>query len=135
MAEMPAGFSWPFLDEMSKWTLGVGLAIAAVGGVILRSPLFAAAVLAGVLADVAIVRTTVHKGMAAEASHTIAPSVAGLFVGLRLAIKAAILLVAYLAGNPQEFWGAVIGVVLFDSVLLTVGSVRAASSMFQTKER
>jgi hypothetical protein len=54
---------------------------------------------------------------------------------VRLAIKAVILVVAYLAGNPELFWGAVLGVVLFDTVLLTVGSVKAASTMFQTKER
>jgi hypothetical protein len=135
MADSPTGFTWPFLEEMSSWTLGLGLAIAAVGGVIVRDPLFSAAVLAGVLADVALVRTTVHRGMKAEVAHTIGPGLAGLFVGVRLAIKALILLVAYFAGDTAEFWGAVIGVVLFDTVILIVGSVRAASTMFQAKER
>jgi len=135
MADSPTGFSWPFLESMSKWTLGIGILAAVVGGILLKSPVFAAAVLAGVLADVAIVRTTVHRAMKAEVEHTVAPAVAGLFVGVRLAIKAVILVVAYLAGNPQMFWGAVLGVVLFDTVLLTVGSVKAASTMFQTKER
>ena len=106
-----------------------------VGGVVTRDPLFVAAVLAGVLADVAIVRTTVHKGLAAEASHSISPSIAGLFVGLRLAVKALILVVAYFSGDRQLFWGAVVGVVLFDTVLLVVGSIRAASTMFEAKER
>jgi hypothetical protein len=129
------GFSWPFLEEMSNWTLGVGVVAALVGGVITRDPLFVAAVLAGVLADVAIVRTTVHKGLAAEASRSISPSIAGLFVGLRLAVKALILVVAYFSGDRQLFWGAVIGVVLFDTVLLVVGSIRAASTMFEAKER
>ncbi len=135
MADSPAGFSWPFLESMSRWTLGIGILAAALGGILLKSPVFAAAVLAGVLADVAIVRTTVHRAMKAEVEHTVAPAVAGLFVGVRLALKAVILVVAYLAGNPQMFWGAVLGVVLFDTVLLTVGSVKAASTMFQTKER
>jgi hypothetical protein len=135
MVDSPIGFSWPFLEEMSNWTLGIGIAGAVIGGLVLRSPLFAAAVLAGVLADVAIVRTTVHRAMRADEEHTVAPSVAGLFVGARLAIKAVILVVAYLAGNPQEFWGAVLGVVLFDTVLITVGSIKAASTMSQTKER
>lgn len=135
MADALTGFSWPFLESMSKWTLGIGIVAAFVGGILLKSPVFAAAVMAGVLADVAIVRTTVHRAMKAEVEHTVAPAVAGLFVGVRLAIKAVILVVAYLAGNPQMFWGAVLGVVLFDTVLLTVGSVKAASTMFQTKER
>ncbi len=135
MATSPIGFSWPFLDEMSKWTFGVGLVVALAGGVILKSPFFVAAVLAGVLADVAIVRTTVHRGISAQASGGVTPSVAGIFVGLRLGIKAFILVVAFLSGNPQEFWGAVIGVVLFDTVLLTVGSFKAASTMFSAKER
>lgn len=135
MADSPTGFSWPFLEAMSNWTLGIGVAAAVMGGFVLRSPLFAAAVMAGVLADVAIVRTTVHRAMRADEEHTVAPSVAGLFVGVRLAVKAVILLVAYLAANPPEFWGAVLGVVLFDTVLITVGSVKAASTMFQTKER
>jgi uncharacterized membrane protein AbrB (regulator of aidB expression) len=135
MADSPTGFSWPFLESMSRWTLGIGILAAVVGGILLKSPVFAAAVMAGVLADVAIVRTTVHRAMKAEVEHTVAPAVAGLFVGVRLAIKAVILVVAYLAGNPELFWGAVLGVVLFDTVLLTVGSVKAASTMFQTKER
>ena len=135
MADSPTGFSWPFLESMSNWTLGIGIVAALAGGVFLRSPMFAAAVMAGVLADVAIVRTTVHRAVQAEAEHTVAPAVAGLFVGVRLAIKAIILVVAYFAGNPQMFWGAVLGVVLFDTVLLTVGSIKAASTMIQTKER
>ncbi len=134
-ADNPTGFSWPFLESMSTWTLVTGVIVAVAGGILLKNPLFAAAVLAGVLADVAIVRTTVHRGMRAEAAHTMLPSVAGLFVGVRLAVKAAILVVAYVAGDTTEFWGAVIGVVLFDTVLLTVGSVRAATTMFGTKER
>jgi uncharacterized membrane protein HdeD (DUF308 family) len=135
MAQAPTGFSWPFLESMSNWTLVIGVLAAIVGGAVLGSPTFAAAVMAGVLADVAIVRTTVHRAVQAEADHTVAPAVAGLFVGVRLAIKAVILVVAYLAGNSQMFWGAVLGVVLFDTVLLTVGSIKAASSMIQTKER
>lgn len=133
--DAPAGFSWPFLDSMAKWTLAIGIVAAVVGGYFLSSPLFAAAVLAGVLADVAIVRTTVHRGERAQANGTVGPGIASLFVGVRLLIKAGILVVAFLAGNAPEFWGAVLGVVLFDTVLLVVGSIKAASTMFATKER
>jgi hypothetical protein len=135
MPETSAGFSWRFLEEMSTWTLGFGLLIAIAGGFILGNPLFLAAVLAGVLADVAIVRTTAHRGMRDETEHVVNPALAGLFVGVRLVVKAAILVIGYLAPNPEVFWGAVIGVVLFDTVLLIVGSVRAASSMREAKER
>lgn len=135
MDQDTTGFSWPFLESMSTWTLWVGIVVAGVGGLLLGDALFAVAVLAGVLADVVIVRTTVHRGTRAEMTHAVMPSIAGLFVGVRLVIKAVILIVAYLAVDPAEFWGAVIGVVLFDTVLLTVGSVRAASTAFGTKGR
>ena len=128
-------FTWEFLEEIANWTLGIGVVIALGGAIVTRSPSFAAAVLAGVLADVALIYTSAHRANRAESAEAFDPHLAWLFVGGRLVIKTIVLVAAYFAASETTFWGAVIGVVLFDTVLLTFGSVRAASNMLQAKER
>jgi len=128
-------FTWEFLEEIANWTLGIGVAIAIIGAIITRSSLFAVALLAGVLADVALTYTTAHRANRADSAEPFSPNLAWLFVGGRLVIKTIVLVAAFFAEAASTFWGAVIGVVLFDTVLLTFGSVRAASSMLQAKER
>ena len=135
MADSPTGFSWPFLEDMSRWTLGIGTRGGARRRHRASSPMFAAAVLAGVLADVAIVRTTVHRAMKAEGSTPSRRRSPGCSSAFDSPSRQSSSWWRISPGTPQLFWGAVLGVVLFDTVLLTVGSVKAASTMFQTKER
>jgi hypothetical protein len=129
------GFSWEFLDEMSVWALGLGVAIAIVGGVLLESAAFAIGCLVALGVDVALVRVATHRArreLAEGRIDSVAPTV--MLAG-RLVVKAGLLVAAIFVPQMLGFTGTVVGVLVYDTTLIVVGSIVAASrTMRHTKE-
>ena len=121
------GFEWGFLDEISWWTLGIGVAIAAAGGYLLRDLAFAIGCLVAVGIDVAIVLSAsrrARKELEDGRIDAVAPIV--MLAG-RLVVKAGLLALALAMPRLLSFTGAVAGALTFDITLALVGSVIALS--------
>ena len=121
------GFSWDFLDEMSRWALGIGVAIALGGAFVTRQLPFAIGCLVAVTIDVALVRLVVrHARRTVDSGEIDAVSPLVMVVG-RLLVKAGLLVLALSFPSVMSFAGTVVGVLAYDVTLSFVGSIVAAT--------
>jgi hypothetical protein len=121
------GFEWGFLDEISWWTLGIGVALAAGGAYLLRDLAFAIGCLVAVCVDVAIVMSASRRArneLEAGRIDAVAPIV--MLAG-RLVVKTGLLALALVLPRVLSFTGTVAGALTFDITLALVGSVIALS--------
>lgn len=121
------GFSWEFLDEMTVWSLVVGLAIAIVGGFLFESVAFAVGCLVALAVDLGLVRIATNRGRAEVAGgrlDSIAPTV--MLAG-RLIAKACLLGAAVFVPKVLGFTGTIAGALTFDVTLVVAGSIVAVS--------
>jgi hypothetical protein len=121
------GFSWPFIDELSWWTVGIALAVSGVAFFYAGDTAFVVGCLVGVAVDVGLVRLASIRGrreLEAGRIDAVAPMI---MVPGRLMAKVGLLLVAFFFPTFMSLAGTVVGVLLFDLTLAVVGSVLAAS--------
>lgn len=118
--------SWAFLRDMGHWALALGGFAAVAGYAITRDPGFLMGVLVGTLLDVAtleiMLRAATHGGR--DTSIDGIQRAAGLFA-LRVIAKAALLVAAFLLPDVLDLAGTAIGVLVVDTTVLVVGSLRA----------
>lgn len=119
-------FSLGFLKEMMRWA--GGLAAVGILGLVLTGRFAAAVALTvGAVIDIGSLWGIVHYGERALGSDsTLAGGLAGLFMAGRLVLKGFVLGAAALFPRTLDPWGAVAGVLVVDSTIMTVGAVRAA---------
>jgi hypothetical protein len=121
----PITFDLGFLDQIAKLTL----ALAAIGAVLSwtlgAGMAFAVALVIAVVVDVALVFMATHRARLGLEQGHVDPIASVLMFAGRLVVKAVILGLAFLSAIPSLFWGAVVGVVLFDLTLAVGGSVIA----------
>jgi len=125
------GFSWDFLDEMTVWSLVIGLVIAVGGGFLLGSVSFAVGCVVALIVDVALVRVSTHRArqeLLEGRIDSVAPTV--MLAG-RLVVKAGLLVAAIFVPQMLGFAGTVAGALTFDLTLVVVGSIIAASRTMQ----
>jgi hypothetical protein len=129
------GFSWDFIDEIGVWSLVIGVAIALVGGYLLRSAGFAVGCLVAVGVDVALVRVATRRGRRALSEGSVDAVAPTLMLAGRLLVKTALLVIALFVPQEFVFAGTIVGALTFDVTLALVGSVLAASrTMRHSKE-
>ena len=129
------GFSWDFIDEMSVWSLIIGVSIALIGGFLLKSVAFAVGCLVAVGVDVALVRIATRSGRRAFGEGRIDSVAPTVMLAGRLVVKAGLLVVALFVPQDLAFAGTVVGALTFDITLVVVGSIIAASrTMRRPKE-
>jgi len=121
------GFEWSFLDEIGRWALGVGVVASAAGVAVTRDPAFAVACMAATAIDVLLVSLSVRRASHGLDSGHIDPVAPLVMLAGRLVVKAGLLLVAMLSHDTAAFWGAVVGVMVFDVTLAFGGSAIAIS--------
>jgi hypothetical protein len=128
------GFEWSFLDEISRWALGVAVLASAIGSVYTRGAAFAVACMTATIVDLALVELSVRRArreLEAGRIDTVAPIV--MLAG-RLIVKAGVLVLALLVNNAVVFQGAVVGVLVFDVTLAFGGSAIAISRGVRPRE-
>lgn len=118
-------FSWHFLEEVARWTLGVSAA-GVVVATLLGNPAFAFAWALTVAVDVALVYVAARRGERAADPGGFDRTALVLFTGVRFAVKVGLIIFAAVFPAILSFWGTVIGALSYDVVLMVVGSVVAA---------
>lgn len=113
-----------FIDEVGDWTIGVALALAAIGAVALQRPSFAVTCIAGAALDILTLRALAHRARAGFEGA----GVVGVFLA-RLVGKAVFVVLAF-SIEVLDAAGAVAGVLVVDLTLLTIGPVVAARRAF-----
>jgi hypothetical protein len=129
------GFEWGFLDEISRWAIGVTALVAIVGALVSGSAGFAVACVLASAIDLVMVEFSVRRArreLDLGRIDSVAPIV--MLAG-RLLVKAGVLVLALGAQNTAVFAGAVAGVVIFDVTLAFGGSLIAIGRGMRPGER
>jgi hypothetical protein len=119
------GFQWGFLDEISWWTLGIGVVAAAAGTYLTHAPAFAIGCLLAVVVDVAMVLSASRHARREFDSGRIDPVAPIVMLAGRLLVKSGLLILAFAIPQWLSFPGTVVGALTFDITLALVGSVIA----------
>lgn len=123
-----AGFvlSSAFLREVAVWSVPVGVVAAGVGTLVTRDPRFGASCLAGAAIDVITVLPIARRNP--ERDAPVAPFVGAtaLLFGARLLVKAVLLALAVVMSGVLDLAGMAVGVLVFDTTLITAGAVVSA---------
>jgi hypothetical protein len=128
---MPAGpLSISFLREMGAWAMRLAVAAAVVGAAFTRDWRFPVSLAIGATVDIATLELAVKRAVAAGTTGLAAEShVTPVLVAGRLLVKGLLLLAAVLLPAFLNLLGMVIGVLILDVTIMTVGSVKAAASI------
>ena len=124
------GFEWGFLDEVSRWSLGVGIVAAGVGAYLTRDIAFAVGCLIAIGLDVGLVAIACRRARhELDTGHidAIAPIIV---LGGRFLVKAGLLTTALVLPRVLSFAGTAVGAVTFDITLAFVGSILAIARGF-----
>lgn len=126
--------SWPlrFVREVAGWSIAVAFAVAAGGAVVLRDWRFPLALAVGAAFDVGTVMLLLRRVGPPEVDAARAGRLAAKLIAPRLVIKALLLATAVLLPFALDKWGMLVGILVFDVTLMTVGSVIAASRVMRT---
>jgi len=123
------GFTWEFVDEISRWSAGVAGVVAVGGALASGRAVFALSCLLAAAVDLVLVRMAVrHARSSLDAGHIDSMPALVMSAG-RLVAKAALLVTALAVPSVVSFWGTVAGVLTFDMTLSFVGSIVAAVRM------
>jgi len=126
-----AALSVGLLREVAVWSVPVALAVALVGSALSRDPAFGATCLIGAAFDVGTLYWALHRMGRFDRSEALASGpVVSVFLG-RLAVKAALLVVAAILVPRLSVLGMATGVVTVDLTLATAGSASAAWHTFR----
>lgn len=121
------GFQWGFLDEISWWTLGIGVVAAGVGTYLTHAPAFAIGCLLAVCVDVAMVMSASRHARREFENGRIDPVAPIVMLAGRLLVKSGLLVLAFAIPQWLSFPGTVVGALTFDITLALIGSVIALS--------
>jgi hypothetical protein len=120
-------FDTGFLRDVAAWSARVAMAAAVVGAVFTRDWRFPLSVGIGAAVDIGVLELAIRRGEAAAESGLARESlVASGLVASRLLIKGLLLVVSVLLPALLNVWGMIVGVLVFDVTVMTVGSVKAA---------
>jgi hypothetical protein len=120
-------FSWSFLDEVGRWSLGIVALAALVGAVVTRSWEFPTSCLLAGTIDFALVHFSAVRGGRSAERGEIDQGAMALFLGGRLGYKVLLLSAAFVWPRVLDFWGVVVGALSYDMTLLVVGSILAVN--------
>lgn len=119
-------YSWGYLQRMARWCVPVGVITAAVGGLLTEDARFTAA--CGVVAaiDIGVFQLIIARAraMLAGGGATGAGAVAAL-MGIRLALKAVLLVGAAALPALVPFVAVVAGVLVVDTTIMVIGGAAA----------
>jgi hypothetical protein len=110
---------------MSGWARWVALAVAVLGTVLTEDARFALSCGLGAVIDIATfeaIASRMHRNAEDD------PGVAGVLFAARVAVKAALVSLAFVVPALFSFAGMAAGVLVVDVTLITVGAAYAASS-------
>lgn len=124
------GFSWPFLDEVAGWSIGIASFVAIGSVVVTRGLFFALGCLAASVIDVVMVHIAVQSAIRAVEQERPEAFSGALLLGGRLLVKGALLGLALLVPSVVAFIGTAVGALAFDITLASVGSVLAVRQGF-----
>ena len=116
-----------FFREAMIWTVPVALTAAAVGWLVTRDVAFPISCLLGAAVDVATIVPVARAG--ATGFGSTAGTAAALFA-VRLGVKGALLLAASTFPRALDLAGMAVGVLAYDTTLITVGAVVSARRTF-----
>ena len=119
-------FTWRFFDEMAWWAMGASVLVALVGAFVTHGWSFPVTCLVVTAADVALVHLAARRGGAMLEAGTLDRG-ALLVFGSRFVLKVVALAAALAFPTVIDFWGAVAGALVYDTVLAAAGSVVSAA--------
>jgi hypothetical protein len=122
-------FEWGFLQTLARWSALAALAVGVVGAVLTRDVSFVVSFAEAAAIDVATLVAIVSAGHASLAGGSYESGRLPVLVGVRLAVKA-VLLVLGAAVPALSFFGIVLGVLVVDTTVLVGGSIAAAVTTF-----
>lgn len=130
MATQRLEYSWGFMRELIGWARWIAAAAAIGGSIITRDWRFLLAVVVAATIDIWTLSEITKRGEQAveEAGGTGNVGLGDVvhYMGIRFGSKAVLLLAAVTFPQFFDFWGMVIGVLIVDATVFTVGSVIAA---------
>jgi hypothetical protein len=122
-------FEWEFLRTLVKWSVIASLAVGAIGAVLTRDVSFALSFALAAAIDVGSMQAVIARGHDALERGAPVGSGLGLLVGARLALKAALLVLAVLL-PAVSLLGVALGALVVDTTVLVGGSVAAGTRTF-----
>ena len=132
MSDKTEVYTWEFLNEIVGWTKYIALGMMVGSFYLTKSYKFAATFLIGATFDILTLMGVIDRGKKLFAGDfKKGSSVVVSLIAFRLGIKA--LLLAAAAFMPQVFnlWGMVFGVLIVDTTILIVGSVKTAMEIWR----
>jgi hypothetical protein len=125
-----AVYSLGLLRDVAGWSVPVALIAALLGSALTRDPRFGVSCVIGAAADVGTLVWALRRTRGMDPAEALASGpLAGAFV-VRITAKAVLLVAAALLPAWLDLWGMVVGVLVVDLTLATVGSVAVAWHTF-----
>jgi small-conductance mechanosensitive channel len=117
------------MEEIADWARWVALAAILIGTAVTRDYHFALSCGIGAAVDIRLMRLLAGRTRAAEASGQ--PRGVAEAFGVRLLLKGVLLLAAFLLPSVLDLWGMLVGVVVVELTLMTVGAAVAAARLMR----
>jgi hypothetical protein len=122
-------FEWEFLRTLVRWSVIAALTVGAIGVVLTRDVSFALSFALAAAIDVGSMQAVITRGRGTLEGGAPVGSGLGLLVSARLALKAALLVLAALLPSVSLL-GVALGVLVVDTTVLVGGSVAAGTRTF-----
>ena len=119
-------YSVGLLRKVAIWSVPMAVAVALVGSAVSSDPGFGVSCLVGAAFDVGTLYWAMGRTNSLDPREALPTGPFVSFFLLRLAIKAALLVVAAVFSPPLNVLGMAAGVVIVDLTLVTAGSAAAA---------
>lgn len=122
MLERDELLSGSFLNAVVRHSRYVGLALALVGTLVTRDWRFVLALAIGSTVDIASLTWMVDHGEFAGVRKDLSKAVLAM-TGFRLVVKSVLITAAALIGPQTAVWGMILGVLVVEITLMTVGII------------
>jgi hypothetical protein len=126
-----AVYSLGLLRDMAVWSVPVALTAAVLGSAVSHDVRFGASCVLGAAIDIGTLAWVLRRTRDLDPRAALSGGPLAYAFLFRVAVKAALLVVAVLLPAVLDLWGAAVGVLTVDLTLATAGSAAAAWHTFR----